>query len=175
MTVAMHQLTELFNGGGHKETMLAYFNFIFEITHQGCILSTENKNVLNQMALLVISIDLREVLIKIGGDGYAFQFAALQLINIDDVIKDLLNYGRLFFVLSNDIGVKLQDQLLGPVETITFFNKEQPGGKENEVAFNNLKEDFDWKSDIPSAPPAYNSYWQKLCSYWQKLRSYWPW
>ena len=61
---------------------------LYKLT-QGYDLSTRTTDWLNQTACLFLSPELRAVLVKLRLQSNAFQFAALNLIDINDVIDDL--------------------------------------------------------------------------------------
>jgi len=74
---------------------LRIFHDLFQQTQQGRDLSSENSEWLSKTALLLLSPELRNVLVKLHLDVYGFQFAALDLTSIDDIIDDLSNNGEI--------------------------------------------------------------------------------
>lgn len=67
------------------------FHELFLMTHEGRDLSPDTLAWLNKTASLLFSPDLLDVLSKLHLDVYGFTFAALRLIDIEDVIDDISN------------------------------------------------------------------------------------
>jgi len=87
------QLTELINNPSRKKgSVLRVFHNIFRLTHQGDYLTPVKAEWLSDTArTLFLSPELLKVLTKLRLEIYAFHFAALNFINIDDVVDDLSN------------------------------------------------------------------------------------
>jgi len=85
-------LRELTNNPSRKEgSELRIFHELFLMTHEGRDLSPDTLDWLNKTASLFFSPDLLNVLSKLHLDVYGFTFAALRLIDIEDVIDELSN------------------------------------------------------------------------------------
>ena len=136
------QLTEVLNNPSarRKINALSILHDIFYNTHESRDLSVENADVLNETALLLVSPQLRTVLLKHRLDAYGLHFAALSLTEIDDVIKDLSCYGGLKNLIPHGLFYRLKEELLGPIQPNSLnesmmepaasqtkiINKEQP-------------------------------------------------
>ena len=84
------QLTELLNSPDRNEgNVLRIYYELFQLSHEGRDLSLDTVKWLNESASLFLSVKLLNVLTKLRLDVYGFQFAALNFIDIDDVIYDL--------------------------------------------------------------------------------------
>jgi len=90
------QLAELMkNPAGNEGAALQVLLDIFQLTHEGRDLSPDTAKWVNQTACLLLSPELRAVLVKLRLDVYGFHFAALNFIDIDDVTDDLSNNGEI--------------------------------------------------------------------------------
>jgi len=145
-------LTELMNNPNRKEgSVLRIFHELFQLTHQGRDLPPLTIEWLSETACAFLSPELLKILFKLRLEIYSFQFAALNFIDIDDVIDDLTNGEILKSIYSLPPGAfnKLKRELLGSNQQISLnksmmessastapetkiINKEQPEGKENE-------------------------------------------
>jgi len=86
------QLTELMNCPGRNSgSVLFIFYDIFQITNQSRDLPPETTEWLSGTARAFLSPELLKVLMKLRLEIYAFHFAALNFLDIDDVIDDLSN------------------------------------------------------------------------------------
>jgi len=113
------QLTELMNKPSRNEgSVLRIFHNIFQLTHQGDDLSPEKVEWLSETARTFLSAELLKTLIKLRLEIYAFQFAAVSFIDIDDVIDDLSNGDTLKNITSFPPGAfnKLKRELLGSLQ-----------------------------------------------------------
>jgi len=111
------QLTELLNSPDRNEgNVLRIYYELFQLSHEGRDLSLDTVKWLNESASLFLSVKLLNVLTKLRLDVYGFQFAALNFIDIDDVIYDLSDGEVLKSVHSLPPGAfnKLKRQLLSP-------------------------------------------------------------
>ncbi len=85
-------LTEVMNNSDGKEgNVLRIFHEIYLLTREGRDLSPETVDWLNETAIAFLSPNLQKVLLDLRLEVYGFKFAALHLIDIDDVIDDLSN------------------------------------------------------------------------------------
>ncbi len=145
-------LTELMNSPSRKEgSVLRIFHELFQLTHQGRDLPPLTIEWLSETACAFLSPELMKILFKLRLEIYSFQFAALNFIDIDDVIDDLTNGEILKSIYSLPPGAfnKFKRELLGSNQQISLnksmmessastapetkiINKEQPEGKENE-------------------------------------------
>lgn len=85
-------LSELTNDPIRKErSVLCIFHELFLMTHEGRDLPPDTLDWLNEAASLFLSPSLFNVLSKLRLTVYGFKFAALHLIDIEDVIDELSN------------------------------------------------------------------------------------
>ena len=109
-------LTEVMNNSEGKEgNVLRIFHELYLLTHEGCDLPPETVDWLNETAITFLSPELQKVLLDLRLEVYGFKFAALHLIDIDDVIDDLSNGEILKSIHSFPPGAlsKLKRELLG--------------------------------------------------------------
>lgn len=179
----INELIVHYSNRGDLATTMRMLYAIFRVTREGCDLSTEDVEGLNRIAVTFISRQLRAVLFNHGLHVYAFQFAALHLIDINDVVQDMTNDGALKFAIPHGLFIKLRDELLKPMKEpatsssqSTSIIKEQPTGKQNQES------ELDLKTSPPPAPPSPPAPTSSQAtpapptsSFWQQLYSYWPW
>ena len=113
------RLTELLlSPNQNNQSLLRIFQEIFQLSHGGRDLESETLDTLNQIAGLLLSTDLKEVLEKLNLQSYNFQFVALNLINIEDIINDLSNGHILKHIRSfpPDALNRLNRELLEPTQ-----------------------------------------------------------
>ena len=112
------QLTELLNDPESNEegSILRVYYELFQLSNEGRDLFLETLKWLNETARLFLSAQLVNVLTKLHLHVYGFKFAALNFIDIDDVLDDLMNGDILKSVHSLPPGAfkKLKRQLLEP-------------------------------------------------------------
>lgn len=115
-------LRQLMNNSSRKEgNVLLIFHELFLMTHEGRDLSPDTLDWLNDTASLFLSTDLLSILAKHRLDVYAFKFAALHFVTIDDVFHDISN-GEIFknvHYLPPGAFNKLKRELLGPLHNAT--------------------------------------------------------
>jgi len=120
------QLAKLIkNPTGNKGAVLKILHDIFQVSHQGRDLSPEHDEVLKKLACLLLSPELRAVLVKLHLDVYGFHFAALSLTDIVDVTDDLSNNGEILkgiHVFPLGAVNKLKRELLGPEQQNSLNN-----------------------------------------------------
>jgi len=162
------QLTKLLNNpsGRNEESVLRLFHDIFQLTDEGRDLPLETVEWLSKAAIIFLSPELLKVLFKLRFKIYGFQFAALNFIDIDDVVDDLTNGKILKSAQSfppSDFN-KLKLELLGQIQPNSLnesmmesastasetkiINREQPVGKKNEdeSLYNSLLKSFLFKN-----------------------------
>jgi len=109
-------LTEVMNNSnGNEGNVLRIFHELYLLTREGRDLSPETVDWLNETAITFLSPKLQKVLFDLRLEVYGFKFAALHLIDIDDVIDDLSNGEILKSIHSFPPGAfnKLKRELLG--------------------------------------------------------------
>ena len=114
-------LTELMNNPSRKEgSVLRIFHELFQITHEGRDLPPLTIEWLSETACSFLSPELLKILFKLRLEIYSFQFAALNFIDIDDVIDDLSNGEILKGIYSFPPGAlnRLKRELLGPLNQV---------------------------------------------------------
>jgi len=120
------QLAKLMkNPGGNEGAALQILHDLFQVTDEGRDLSPDNAESLNKTSCLILSPELRAVLVKLRLDVYAFQFAALSLTDIVDVTDDLSNNAEILKGIHRfppGAVNKLKRELLGPHQQNSLLN-----------------------------------------------------
>ena len=111
----IEKLRNLISNVESNDVLLHAFHELFQSSQSGRNLRPETIDWLNQSSELVLSPKLRETLFKLHLHRYAFLFAGLNLINVEDVIYDLINGDILkssAAVFPPGARIKLQRELL---------------------------------------------------------------
>ena len=111
------QLIELMNDPGRKEgSVLRIYHELFLLTDQGRDLPSVFLEWLNDHATLFLCPELLRVLFKLRLEMFSFDFVAINLTDIDDVIDDLTYGNILESILPAGALVKLKRELLRPLQ-----------------------------------------------------------
>ncbi len=109
-------LIEVMNNSDAKEgSVLRIFHELYLLAREGRDLPPETVDWLNETAIPFLCPQLQKVLSDLRLEAYGFKFAALHLIDIEDVIDDLSNGEILKNIHSFPPGAfsKLKRELLG--------------------------------------------------------------
>ena len=92
---------------------------IFQLTNEGRELSHPTEEQLNEISSVFFSAQLLKVLTKLRLEVYGFKFAALNFIDIDDVIDDLSHDNSILYsIIPHGLFSKLKRELLGQTQNV---------------------------------------------------------
>jgi len=108
------------NPDGKDGSVLRIFYDIFQLTHGGLELPHQTEEWLNQIASHFLSEALLKTLTKLRLEVYGFKFAALNFIDIDDVVDDLSHdASRLYAIIPPGSYNKLKQELIGQSQNVS--------------------------------------------------------
>jgi len=134
-------LTELMKNSDRNEgSALRIFHELFQLTHEGRDLPPATAEWLSEAASFFLSPQLLKVLFKLRLQVYGFQFAALNLTDVDDVVDDLTNGEILKSINSLPPGayIKLKRELLELEQAKKRKPNEEQLSEENPLLVNFL-------------------------------------
>lgn len=102
-------------------SILRVINELFQLNKKGINMSPETMDFLNESARKVISPTLNKTLSKLRLEGYGFIFAAMNFVDLEDVLDDLSNGGEILKSISSfppGAFNKLKRELLGSTNQV---------------------------------------------------------